>query len=486
MRRLRIVLLLAVWGGLLVGLAERQKPDTGGPKIEWTTRGDKDGVPSPREEWFGIYQGDNKIGYSHRSAIYDNDSIAFRDDSRFHIAMLGSEQKVHTTLVARTDANHRLQRFRFRLMSDAATFSATGAVEGQSLIIKHGSGDETNRLEIPLTESLQLPVTLRSDLALWEAEAGSRFETTVLSPLTMQRERIIVRVHGRETIDGPEGPVETVHITEEQQGITSKAWISRDGDTIREEATLGFRLEREAPEVARSGFGEGNPVDLASQSRVPLHGTIHNPRERARLRLALGGAAAAMIPHDPPRQRVSQGMVEIQREGFPQPAAAVGPGPTPEHSAPALFIESDDPKIVARARAIVGEEKNPKRQAQRLVDWVSKSLVQEPSLTLPSARAVLAARRGDCNEHAVLLAALARAVGIPARIVAGVVYANDGFYYHAWNEFWLGSWVSADAIFAQIPADATHVKLLEGGPERHLDLVEIVGRLEFSTMESPS
>ena len=134
----------------------------------------------------------------------------------------------------------------------------------------------------------------------------------------------------------------------------------------------------------------------------------------------------------------------------------------------------------------MGDETDPARKATKLVEWVHREMTQAPSVTLPSARAVLASRRGDCNEHAVLLAALARAAGIPARVVAGVVYANDGFYYHAWDELWLGRWVSADAIFGQMPADATHIKILEGGPERHLELVEIVGQLEFKKIGNPS
>ncbi|MBU6282385.1 transglutaminase-like domain-containing protein, partial [bacterium] len=87
---------------------------------------------------------------------------------------------------------------------------------------------------------------------------------------------------------------------------------------------------------------------------------------------------------------------------------------------------------------------------------------------------------GDCNEHAVLLAALGRAAGIPSRVAAGAMYADGAFLYHAWTEFWLGSWVSADAVFRQMPTDATHVKLVEGGPERHGELARIIGRLDFS------
>jgi transglutaminase-like putative cysteine protease len=147
------------------------------------------------------------------------------------------------------------------------------------------------------------------------------------------------------------------------------------------------------------------------------------------------------------------------------------------------FVESDDPAIRAAARAAIGDTASARTAAERLVAWVHDQVEKVPSVTVPSAREVLASRRGDCNEHAVLLAALARAAGIPARIIAGAVYANDGFYYHAWNELWLGAWVSADAVFDQLPADATHVKLIEGGLERQMALMGIIGQLGFTVVE---
>jgi transglutaminase-like putative cysteine protease len=92
-------------------------------------------------------------------------------------------------------------------------------------------------------------------------------------------------------------------------------------------------------------------------------------------------------------------------------------------------------------------------------------------------------RAGDCNEHAVLFAALARAAGLPARVVAGVVYLDGAFLYHAWNEVWLGDgWVSVDAALDQMPADATHIKLLTGGPETHATLAAVVGRLSIEVL----
>jgi transglutaminase-like putative cysteine protease len=211
----------------------------------------------------------------------------------------------------------------------------------------------------------------------------------------------------------------------------------------------------------------------------------------AHLTLRVSGEAAAAIPNGPPRQiRTEGGLLRITREALPAERPPPGPvGSEVEDGAPAAalapspFVESDDPKIRAEAQRIAAGETDPRVVGRRLVAWVHAAVEKTPSVTVPSAREVFASRRGDCNEHAVLLAALGRAAGIPSRVVAGAVYANDGFYYHAWNELWLGAWVSADAVFDQLPADATHVKLIAGGLEQQMALAGIIGRLGFTVVE---
>ena len=92
---------------------------------------------------------------------------------------------------------------------------------------------------------------------------------------------------------------------------------------------------------------------------------------------------------------------------------------------------------------------------------------------------------GDCNEHSVLYAALARAAGLPTRVAAGIVYLDGAFLYHAWNEVWLGErWVAVDPTFDQFPADATHIKLVEGGPEVHDRLLQVIGRLSVDILSA--
>lgn len=489
MKHVLPALALAIWLGMIAALIHKQTPgrttqlDPADPAAEV--------APGARDEWFGIYQQGRKIGHAHRTREATPTGHLFRDDSSFSMAMLGTPQKLRTTLVAATDRGYALERFDFHLVSQATSFRASGRVEGDRLRVRFGALGREEEVELPLPEPIHLASTLRPRVAARAPQAGERFTAPVFSPMTLKSEPLTITVEGRETIEGPEGPVEVLRVREEHQGLAARAWLAPDGSALREEATLGFTLQRESPELALRGVDTTAPVDLVVTHRIPLTGEISDPRSLRRLALRVSGAAAARIPSDPPRQTVAGDQLRIEREEVPLPPALGSPpnaeaGSLAELLAPSPFIESDDAGIRRLAATIAGDETDPRIVARRLLDWIHKSMTQEPSLTVPSAREVLASLRGDCNEHAVLLAALARAAGIPARVVAGAVYGEDGFYYHAWNELWLGDWVSADAVFGQMPADATHIKLIEGGPERHLALAEMIGQLEFTALESAS
>ena len=104
---------------------------------------------------------------------------------------------------------------------------------------------------------------------------------------------------------------------------------------------------------------------------------------------------------------------------------------------------------------------------------------KRPVLSVPSALETLKNRMGDCNEHAVLLAAMARSAGIPAQIEAGLVYLRGRFYYHAWNALYLDKWVTVDALMNQIPADVTHIRFVRGEPRQQIDLMSVIGTVRL-------
>jgi transglutaminase-like putative cysteine protease len=107
---------------------------------------------------------------------------------------------------------------------------------------------------------------------------------------------------------------------------------------------------------------------------------------------------------------------------------------------------------------------------------------KRPILSIPSSLEVLHSRVGDCNEHTALFAGLARAAGLPTKMVAGLVYVKGNFYYHAWPEIYVGRWVTIDPTLNQFPADATHVRLIEGGLDRQAELARVIGKVNLEIL----
>ncbi|MFW6145936.1 MAG: transglutaminase-like domain-containing protein [Planctomycetota bacterium] len=150
-------------------------------------------------------------------------------------------------------------------------------------------------------------------------------------------------------------------------------------------------------------------------------------------------------------------------------------------------VQSDHPKITARAEAIVGEIADAGAAAKAIEAWVGNHIADKSlSVAYASALATLTSGEGDCTEHAVLTAALCRAAGIPCRVVMGVAYTDafEGrqhcFIAHAWNQAYVGGrWVTLDAALG---ADAGRIALGvgNGDPLDFIGLTQSLGRFTIT------
>lgn len=121
------------------------------------------------------------------------------------------------------------------------------------------------------------------------------------------------------------------------------------------------------------------------------------------------------------------------------------------------YLQCDNEKIIELAKHAVGTTQDAAAAARKIEAFVDGYITQKDlSVGYASAAEVAQTRQGDCSEHAVLAAAMCRAVGIPARVVCGVVYANSFlasrniFGGHAWTEVYLdGKWYGLDATRSQ-------------------------------------
>jgi len=151
----------------------------------------------------------------------------------------------------------------------------------------------------------------------------------------------------------------------------------------------------------------------------------------------------------------------------------------PDFLLPTAFIDSAAPNIVAFARQAAGDESDEVTRAVRLYYAVRDGIVYTPycdfrSLDTFRASAVLARGDGFCVGKAAVLAAVARASGIPARVGFADVrnhlctprlralVGGDVFYYHGYTEMAVaGRWVKATPAFDRVLCDKFGVRPLE-------------------------
>lgn len=97
-----------------------------------------------------------------------------------------------------------------------------------------------------------------------------------------------------------------------------------------------------------------------------------------------------------------------------------------------------------------------------LAYWVNNNLEYNLSYVDKnlSVHEILNERRGVCGDYSLLFAALSRSLGYPTRFVNGYAYSSvqEQWVGHAWNEVYLGKWISVDSTWLEVGAlDATHV-----------------------------
>ena len=150
------------------------------------------------------------------------------------------------------------------------------------------------------------------------------------------------------------------------------------------------------------------------------------------------------------------------------------------------FVNADDPDIIAAARSGIVDAFTAAEAAAILEDHVAAYIeTKDLSVGYATASEVFASRQGDCTEHAVLLAAMCRAVGIPTQVISGIAYveafgdSGPCFLGHAWVRCYIGDrWVHYDAALEG--HDAGHIALATGDESSSfLDTMEVLTTMEI-------
>jgi hypothetical protein len=452
-------------------------------------------------EWRGLYYRGEKIGFSVSQTVPTEDGFELQEDGRLQMLLLGASSAAAMHTSARVDSNFALRSFEFSLDP------GNGAVIVRGVVQPIARGGGRARLTLSITtagqtrsETRELPeVPVISQnfsrlLAGGHLAAGAKQQWTIFDPATLRNSPVTVEVGNREVVRNTgERPMPAFRVEMEYAGLHTTSWITDTGDVVREESPLGLITVRESADRAQSlGVPGAVQTDLLQAAAVvpAMRQRIDEPRDVRLLRLHLDGADLSNADLQGAGQTVRGSTVELIDPQTLQPGPA--DSDVDQYLKPEPFIESDAPEIRAEAEKAIGTETDTRRRAEKLTRYVNALLEKKPTVSLPSAREVLRTKVGDCNEHTALYVAMARSIGIPARIAVGLTYVrgiSGAFYYHAWPEVYIedgqgrGMWLPVDPTLNEFPADATHLRLARGGLDKQAAILPLIGRLRMTVLD---
>jgi hypothetical protein len=356
---------------------------------------------------------------------------------------------------------------------------------------------ETKTLDYPIEKPPHVALSLESQIRQMELSVGKEFSMPYFNPLTMMEGEMVMKVVDSEVLDNGE---EAWWINSSFNGLESRTLVASNGDTIRQEGgALGISMVRMTPEDAQNLDME-EPVDLIGLSAVPVKGKIKYPREKTGLTVKVGGVDINKIAPSLPVQEVNTSTKEVTVTLPNLDQIVESPIAVPqvtdelkEYLVSTIDIPAEHPDIRAKSDEILFNATSRLDAATRINQFVFDYLEKTSVIGVPNGLTTLQQAQGDCNEHTALFVSLARAAQIPTRIAAGIVFSDrtgplKQFYYHAWPEVLLQTadgedlWLPMDPTFGQVPADATHIKLVEGGLDRQVEIMAFLGKITIEVI----
>jgi len=338
---------------------------------------------------------------------------------------------------------------------------------------------------------------LREHMLSRGLQAGMQTTLKSFLPGSLAAAETVILVHGKEIVDlfGLESELwkveQTITLDEENES-RAIAWVTDEYNIKKMRfSIMGMTLETTACPKA-CALSESEPTTFFVQSFAASPRPLSDAEQAGVLSYqleAINSESAIRLPESD-EQRVNQNRSGIElvigsgsNSQFPKPVAADYLGPT-------RWLQSDAEAVIRLAHKARGSARKSLPTMLSLERFVGEYVVDKNlSVGYASALEVVKDRSGDCTEHAILLAALGRALGIPTRIATGIAYvdswlgAEQTFVPHAWTQALIGEdWVSFDAALGRY--DAGHIALShgDGDPLGFFSAVNTLGNLRITSV----
>ncbi|MBN1805474.1 MAG: transglutaminase domain-containing protein [Sedimentisphaerales bacterium] len=467
--------------------------------------------PEEETEYFAVFMEGRKVGYAVQKRLASGGKVTSSEELRLTLSRAGIPMTVGIT--SRSFETVEGKPLGFECVMDLGLMKVdiSGSIQPDGkLELMNRSAETVQRsvVEWPsgalMSEGLQL---LRKEKGIKE---GTEYSCRVFDRTMTRAFDAKIGIGAKEQVDLLGRVVtlteETTLLSIPDMGeVVSKSYLDEDLRLQKNVSpVMGFSVEMVACSK-EFALGENDVLELVSKmfidSPVSL-GDLDSIKSMTYYLEPLPGANLVIPENDNQRVRqLGDGKLALTITPVTAPSGVSFPYEGNNETAlkalePTPYVQSDHSEIIGLARRAVGRTKDAAEAVGKIEAFVA-DYVDDKNLSIGYASAVEVAtsRQGDCTEHAVLAAALCRAVGIPAQVVTGLAYVEEwrtvknGFGGHAWTQAYIGDrWVGLDAAFRGTGRggyDAGHIALAAGNgdPGDFFSLVTSMGQFRIDRIE---
>ncbi len=461
--------------------------------------------PAGETTYMAVILDGKKIGYVSRTRTVEDGVVTTTETSRMTISRLGVDLPVLASVVLRETADGQPLSFKTTTNVAGMTQAAEGTVAGGRITGTTESGGMTRQVDKPWPEGALLSHGLRLLQQAKGLEAGTSFDTSIFSPDQMTALPLSITVGEAEEVDLFGRVVELTAIQTTMDGpmgaISSTEYVDAECTALKSVTPmLGVSMEMIACDKAYA-LGPNETIDVMMKATVDSPVRLSDQDRQHPLTYHISFDGDLTVPADDGQS------VTVGDDGAI--AVTVRPGRTAGHAGlpyrgkdaallaalePTRFVESDNEDIAAAAGKAIGGTDGAYAAAAKLEAFVNEHIdAKSFGVGYASAAEVFRSKQGDCSEHAVLLAALCRSVGIPTEVVVGILYVDSPVYGdkplfggHAWVRCYIdGQWVHFDATPPD-GFDTGHIMLGVGDkPGDLLGLLNVFGNFHIMQIDGP-
>ncbi len=448
--------------------------------------------PPLSERWFGIYVDKDRVGFYRQNITETPEGYRMEGDGSVRMNVMGFSKVASSREVYLVDKNLALRSFEVEQTINGTLSRLKGQVYDTTMRIKNESNGKVTEKQFRFRGEVYPGPALNLYPMMREIIPGRVHRIVTFDPEEVKLKEVTITVLGEER--SPDGQTGLKLRNTLYPFVNNDIWMDANGNTLMETVREGLVTTRAEDPKAIGAF-VGN-VELSKKDLIYDFSLVRAEPAIKELK-KLTGLTVEVSGWNDALPLLQEGGQVVEKSGaghiiiktgtaLPAAPAAAPAGPRQEYLMPADKIESDAPQIVAKAKELATGRKDREDIVRRLASWTAdwlRNTVDDGG----SALASFTSRTGNCQTHARLYTALARAAGIPTRFVSGLVYQEGkGFLYHSWAESLVnGRWVSVDPTYDQVPADPTHLKFFEGQrPEDMAPIIAIIGRIKIAVLET--